>query len=267
MFFPMLRRQAKWVFVLLALVFAGGFVLFGVGSGSNGLGNVLQNWLNIGQGSSGPSISQLEAKARAHPKSAQAFRELATAYETKQRNDEAIRALQRYTALRPKDSDALQEIAGLYQRKLQDLSTRLQTLQAADPFASGNQLLPPATTPFGQAYANPGALGDPVQQAVSATTSERQSTLSQQLSSVAAKQLAVYKKLVELDPADPNLQLEYGQSAQLNGDTKTAIAAYERFLKLSPDDPLAPQVKQVLKQLKPAPATPSKNKQGSSAGG
>ena len=36
MFFPKLRKHAKWVFVLLAIVFAGGFVFLGVGSGSNG---------------------------------------------------------------------------------------------------------------------------------------------------------------------------------------------------------------------------------------
>src|SRR5919204_6990164 len=32
LFFNRLRKQAKWVFVFLAVVFAGGFVLFGVGS-------------------------------------------------------------------------------------------------------------------------------------------------------------------------------------------------------------------------------------------
>lgn len=263
----MLRRQAKWVFVLLALVFAGGFVLFGVGSGSNGLGNVLQNWLNIGQSSSGASISKLEAAAKAHPTDAKAFRDLATAYETKQRTSDAIGALQRYTALRPKDTNALQELAGLYQRRLQTLSAQLQALQSSDPFASGNPFAPPATTPLGQAYASTSALGDPVQQAVSATISQRQSQLSQQLSSLSAKQFATYKTLVKLDPTDPNLEIQLGQSAQVNGDTKTAIAAYERFLKLSPDDPLAPRVKQVLKQLQPSPKPASKSKQGSAAGG
>jgi tetratricopeptide (TPR) repeat protein len=48
MFFPKLRTHAKWVFVLLALVFAGGFVLFGVGSGSSGLGDLLQGNSNGG---------------------------------------------------------------------------------------------------------------------------------------------------------------------------------------------------------------------------
>ncbi len=45
MFFPKLRRQAKWVFVFLALSFAVGFVVFGVGSdGGAGLGDLLQGW-------------------------------------------------------------------------------------------------------------------------------------------------------------------------------------------------------------------------------
>ena len=33
LFFQRLRNHAKWMFVLLALVFALGFVFFGVGSG------------------------------------------------------------------------------------------------------------------------------------------------------------------------------------------------------------------------------------------
>jgi hypothetical protein len=52
MFFPKLRAQAKWVFVFLALVFGLGFVLFGVGSGSGGLSDLLQgNFNNLFGGS------------------------------------------------------------------------------------------------------------------------------------------------------------------------------------------------------------------------
>ena len=36
MFFPRLRRHAKWMFVFLALVFGLGFVVFGVGAGGTG---------------------------------------------------------------------------------------------------------------------------------------------------------------------------------------------------------------------------------------
>ena len=41
MFFPRLRRHAKWMFVLLAVFFAGGFVIFGVGAGGTGIGDIL----------------------------------------------------------------------------------------------------------------------------------------------------------------------------------------------------------------------------------
>ena len=33
MFFPRLRRHAKWMFVFLAVALGGGFVIFGVGAG------------------------------------------------------------------------------------------------------------------------------------------------------------------------------------------------------------------------------------------
>ena len=53
MFFPKLRRQAKWMFVFLALAFGVGFVGFGVGGGGLGIGDILQ-----GNGSStgGPTL-------------------------------------------------------------------------------------------------------------------------------------------------------------------------------------------------------------------
>src|SRR5215213_10107789 len=71
MFFPMLRRQARWVFVLLAMIFAGSFIFLGVGSGSTGLGDILNGWLNR-TGSSGPSASKLEQETRERPRDATA---------------------------------------------------------------------------------------------------------------------------------------------------------------------------------------------------
>ena len=42
MFFPRLRRSTKPVFIALAVIFAVSFVFLGVGSGSTGLGDLLQ---------------------------------------------------------------------------------------------------------------------------------------------------------------------------------------------------------------------------------
>ncbi len=166
MFFPMLRRQAKWVFVLLALVFAGGFVFFGVGSGQGGLGDVLQGWLGTGGSAGGPSISKLESKTRSNPKDAAAFHELANAYAADQQTDKAIAALQRYTALRPADATGLQELASQYERKLQDVSTRATNDPALYAGVDTSLFTPASTTPLGQAYASTSALGDPINTAL-----------------------------------------------------------------------------------------------------
>ena len=76
------------------------------------------------------------------------------------------------------------------------------------------------------------------------------STLYQQAGAESAAAVDAYKKIAELQPNDPNVQLELAQAAQQTGDSPTAIAAYERFLKLSPDDPNASVVQAQLKQLR-----------------
>jgi cytochrome c-type biogenesis protein CcmH/NrfG len=55
-------------------------------------------------------------------------------------------------------------------------------------------------------------------------------------------------------PKDPNVRLELAQAAQQSGDYTKAIAAYQQFLKLAPDDPSASIVKQQIAQLKAAQA-------------
>ena len=84
------------MFVFLAIVFAFSFVLFGVGSGSTGMGDTLSNFFgDIFQrsASSGSSVGSLEKKTRENPKDAQAWLALATAQEQKDNIDGAITAL------------------------------------------------------------------------------------------------------------------------------------------------------------------------------
>jgi cytochrome c-type biogenesis protein CcmH/NrfG len=249
MFFPKLRTHAKWMFVLLALVFAGGFVLFGVGSGSNGIGDVLSDWLNIGQASSGPSTSSLEKKTRENPEDAKAWSDLAAAYAADQRTDDAIRALQRAVALRPRDVDALQQLVGQYQRQLQDLQTEAAGVQATSPAVDSSAFEPPVSTPFGKAFADPSSLQDPIQQALAAHVTDDLGKLQVRYGEIQEKLLAADKKVVAADPTDPSAQYQLATAADGAGDTLTAEAAYRKFLQLSPDDPLAAQVKQRLKQL------------------
>jgi hypothetical protein len=53
----------------------------------------------------------------------------------------------------------------------------------------------------------------------------------------------------QIRPKDPSIQLELASAAQSGGDVTTTIAAYKAFLKLAPDDPTAPEVHRLLKQL------------------
>lgn len=252
LFFSRLRVHAKWMFVVLAAVFALGFVIFGVGSGSTGISDALQNAFNFGGGSSGPSISSLKHKTAAHPKDPTAWRDLATAYEQKQQTGNAISALKRYTALRPKDTSALQELASQYSSLANTYSTQAQDAQAAVQTADpGSIFAPPSTTALGRAFTDPSKLQDPIAAALSQQATTRATTVYQKLTSVEAQAESTYRKLAKLDPTDASTQVQLGQAAQAANDTKTAIAAYRRFLELAPTDPLAPQVRAVLKQLAP----------------
>ena len=251
MFFPGLRRHAKWVFVLLAVVFAGGFVFFGVGSGSNGLGDILNNWLNVGKGS-GPNIGKLESATRKSPTDAKAFRDLASAYEGKQKTVLAIGALERYSGLRPADTDALQELAGLYQQRLQQLSQDYSAIQVA-PLADRTSFVPAATTKLGQAYTDTNALASPIDQLVQSHGAQQQSRISQEASGIAKGIETTYAKIVKRDPTDATSTFQLAQAAQNAGDVTTAVAAYKKAKKLDPST-YGAAADQALKQLLPQPA-------------
>jgi regulator of sirC expression with transglutaminase-like and TPR domain len=242
-----LRRHAKWMFVFLAVALGGGFVLFGVGAGGTGVGDILRG----GGASSGvPSISSSEKKTEQDPKNVQAWTDLSTALQADGQTDKAIDAQKHVVALTPKDSDALRALAGLY---LAQVTTKQQEAQLAQ--------LRTAYQGAGQGF--PGALQSPTGQSlvddrISVILNTQGSTTIQKLAGEAqtasAGAVAAYKGIVKLTPNDPNIQLELAQAAQQAGDAPSAIAAYSAFLKLAPDDPNATIVKQQLKQLKQSSA-------------
>jgi cytochrome c-type biogenesis protein CcmH/NrfG len=261
LFFQRLRVHAKWAYVALAAAFVLTFVLLGVGSGSTGLSNALQNAFNFGSGG-GTSISKLKKKTTQHPKDATAWRQLATAYEQKQQTQNAVAALQSYTALRPRDQDALSELASQYTTLSSTYQTEAQAAQAAAQAAAPQTtfLNAPANSAIGRAYNTPGALQDPLATAAQQAASSQAADASAKLTSVETKAEDVYKKLAKLSPTDATIQIQLGQAAQSASDTTTAVAAYKKFLRLAPTDPLAPQVRAVLKQL--APTTTPKSSGG-----
>ena len=238
------------MFVLLALVFALRFVFFGVGSGSTGISDALQNVFNFGN-KGGSSISKLQSKTDKHPQDAKAWRDLATALEQKQRTQEAVSALERYTALRPKDQGALAELASQYGTLATTYSNDYAVAQQsmAEQESPASAFGPASTTPFGKALADPKALKDPISTAVATLAAAKQQTAYTNYQNAQRNAESAYKKLVELNPSDATSQIQLGQAAQAAQDPETAITAFKAFLKLAPTDPLAGQVKQALKML------------------
>ena len=226
--------HAKWVFLVLAICFALGFVIFGVGSGSTGISDALQNAFNFG--SSGTSISSLEKKVAKNPQDATAWRSLATAYETKQRTADAINALERFTALRPKNADALGELASQYVLIDQQYYTDYQNgLAASSVAAPSSQFQLSTTSRSGRPSArrNPRARSTPP----SSPSSRRQiQTLASNLTTEENLTVSTYQRLAKLQPKDATTQLQLGQAAEAAGNNAVAIAAFKKFLKLAPTD-------------------------------
>lgn len=246
LFFQRLRTHAKWAYVALAAAFVLTFVLLGVGSGSTGLGDALQNAFKFGSG--GTSIGKLEKKVEKHPQDANAWHDLATAYEQKQRPQDAVTALERYTALRPKDASGLDELASQYSSLAQTYATDYQNAQADAQAASpSTAFAPSSTSTFGKVFNDPNGLQDPIGAVIASQAQQREQTAYSNYQGAQKNAESTFQKLAKLTPADVTVQYQLGLAASQARDFKVAVAAYTKFLKLSPNDVEAPQVKQLLK--------------------
>jgi regulator of sirC expression with transglutaminase-like and TPR domain len=248
MFFPRLRRQAKWVFLFLAVVFALGFVGFGVGAGGIGLGNIFEGVADDGV----PSVEEAEKRAAENPQDAKAFRDLAQAHQVDGDIDGAIEALERFVALKPRNTTVLRDLAALYitkageaQRRAQEANIRAAYLAPGATFASSIVIDGKPLDP------------DPISEALSASLSTAVSTALGEAQQASASALGTYEKIAAATPRDPSVQLDLADAAQSAGDTARAIKAYETFLRLAPDDPTVPNVKRALKELRASQPTAS----------
>jgi tetratricopeptide (TPR) repeat protein len=245
MFFPKLRRRAKWVFLLLALAFGIGFVAFGVGTGVGGtsIGDVLRDI--IGQQNASGSLDDAQKKAQENPKDPDAQIAYANALQARGRTQEAIAALEAYTSLKPKDTDALRQLANLWGSLASNARDEQQLAAAQASEANAAASIANPSTPF---------LQDVEQNKIAQTLAEQANTRAtaagQRAQQASAHEQKVYEQLTLLIPDDPSVFLSLGFAAQQANDIKSAVAAYEQFLKLAPDDPSAATVKQQLQFLK-----------------
>ena len=256
LFFNRLRTHAKWVFVLLIIVFGFGFVLFGVGSSGLGLGDIFSG---IRGGGSSASIDKPLKATEKNPKDAQAWKNLASAYDAKADYAAGLSAWQQFTLLRPKDVDGLNALAQDIGQQLQIQAGNAQAAQAELQQTQGTNLGPSSTSPLGRAL---GSLSNPIQQSASTDASSRYQSAVTAYQQMATQLVAAYKKLARLQPTEPGVQLQLAQAAESTGDAVTAIAAYKRFLKLAPDDASAPQARARIKALQKQIAGSSSSAQG-----
>jgi tetratricopeptide (TPR) repeat protein len=245
LFFARLRNHAKWMFVFLALVFGVGFVAFGVGTGSNGLSDVLKDNFIFGGGGGGGSVSKAQKRVRDHPKDAAAYLALSRALQAGDKRDQAIAPMERYTRMRPKDTDALRELGSLYLVKGQTFQEQASAaqLEAEDAFAAP-VFLPAPTTPLGKALNQ-----DPIYTAVSTVVNAKVGDAYSKAQDAYTKAVATYKRLAAANPKDSSAQFELAQTAEQARDIPTAIAAYQRFIALAPQDPTTPAIRDHIKQL------------------
>jgi tetratricopeptide (TPR) repeat protein len=241
MFFPKLRRQAKWVFVFLALTFGIGFVAFGVGSGGGGIGDIFQG-LQRGS-SSGPSVD--DAREKIADGNLAAYKELAEAYRAENRQEEAIAAGEKYVKARPKDYEFKRSLAGDYEAKASRLRNEAAAVQADLTAKTGGTTfsLPPNSV-LGRALGT-GRIDQELTTAANQKLTEAYSGL--QTSYTRATRL--YQAIAAVRRDDVLLQLLLANAAYQAQLVPVAVKAYARVIKLAPDSAEAAQAEQQIKQL------------------
>jgi len=244
LFFSRLRRHAKVVYVLLAVVFAAGFVVLGVGSGSSGIGDILQGNFLGGGSSTSSQISDKQQAIQQRPKDVELYLDLAGLYQADEKESQALATLQKAQKVAPDNVDILNRIAGIYSAQAAREGDKYNVL--INVYAQ-NAAAPPGvdtSSGLGQAITS-----DPYTQG-----------LQRQLNEAYTKVTGAYTKAESLyrqaaDAAkgtsgEPTALLQWASAAQSANDLNGAITAYERFLKVAPDNPNATTVRQTLAQLK-----------------
>jgi tetratricopeptide (TPR) repeat protein len=246
LFFMRLRRKAKLAYLVLAVLFAITFAFLGVGSGSNGGLDQLFSGLNIFSGG-GNAVSKAQKEIKAHPNSGKGYRDLATAYESKGDTVNAVAALQQYTTQKPKDAAAWSELGGLQFTEAQSYRTAYTAATQARQLAAPSAAFLP-TGKLGQGIGT-----NPVEQAAASQVDLSVQDLQQRTQLAYTNAVSSYQRAATLRPSDSNGWFQLGQTAQSSGDVATALKAYKRYLKLSPNSTFATQIRQLIKQLSPRP--------------
>jgi tetratricopeptide (TPR) repeat protein len=245
MFFPRLRNQAKWAFVFLILVFAGGFVFLGVGSGGLDLGQLIRDAFG-NKGPSTGSVSKARKEVEEHPLSAAARRKYADVLERKGQTDDAIAAWAQYAKLRPKDVDALRRLGRLELGQADSYFQQAQLAALAQQEAGANSPFRPSTTgKFGQALGQ-----DPISTALSTRASSQLQETSAKYQTAATQAIKTFQQLVKLTPNDQQAFFSLAQAADTLHQTAVAVRAYKKLLTFDLDSSTKAQIRERIRTLR-----------------
>ena len=239
LFFVRLRRHQKWVYAVLAVIFGLSFVFVGVGSGASG--GLSQLYDGIFGGSGRSSISKASALVKKDP--ARGYHQLANAYVQASQPAQAIAAYKRYLALVPKDADSWAQLGGLERTQGDTYATQYQdaeqAAQSADPSA-----------PFQLGGTLGSAVGEsPVYQGASTAAQSRLSLAYEKATGAYTSAANDFQKASNLHPRNTGYLLQLGEAAGTAGNTKLALHAFRRYLRIYPNSPYKKQVEQNVKSL------------------
>ena len=231
----------------MVVVFVVGFAFLGVGSGGLDLQSLVTDVFGA-KGGGGTSISKAQEDVQKHPRDPAAWKQLATAYQNKGRIADAVTALTRYTALRPKDVTQLQQLAQLEKTQADNAATAYQLAYFSQQSSGGGATFgPSSTSKLGQ------ALNDPISSAVNTRDSTQVQQALTRYQTSSSQALATYKKLAKVQGGQASY-FQLAQAAEHFGDAQTAIDAYTKVIRLSSDPTTKAQIRAKIKSLRTSSA-------------
>ena len=246
MLFERIRKTQKPIFVFLAVTFAMGFVLLGVGQGAGSI-NAL-DFLTGGSSSSDPT-SSLKDQTTKNPNDAAAWNQLAAAYRSAGRTTTRSAPYESYLNLKKDDQAALSAVSGLLETRAYYNSQNAPDYQAAAQFY-GSSVDDGALSALKAT-----SLTNPLGTAAASQYTALAQNYSSQSSTDVQVAMGYREKLAKLQPDNALNQLGLGYDAANSRQYPQAVTALEAYLKLAPDSQQASQVKALITQLKALPAS------------
>ena len=254
-----MRRNGKWVFLGLAIVFGFSFVFAGIGTGGGlSLADLIGQKNNASPTptttASDDAVQKAEAAAKATPKDPQAWLAVAQAEVAAGQLDQVTANVQKAAGLAPKDAAVQAAVADAYLAlagaALQKAQTEYSAAQGKGT-VNGRSPVPQQVVP-GQSNAIDAfqTAQQAVQSSVLSAASTKVTPLQTQATDAYKAAVAAQQVVTDVKAEDPAAWFRLAQIQTAANDAQGAIDAYGKFVELAPDDPLVSKVKDEITRLK-----------------